>query len=47
LLRGQPAQDELRNIRLYIDRRAAAQKRAQEASGRIGAFSAGYGAGQE
>jgi hypothetical protein len=47
LLRGQPAQDELRNIRLYIDRRAAAQKRAQEASGRIGAFGAGYGAGQE
>ena len=47
LLRGQPAQDELRNVRLYLERRAAAQKRAQEASGRIGAFGAGYGAGQE
>lgn len=47
LLRGQPAQDELRNIRLYIERRAAAQKRAQEASGRIGAFGAEYGTGQE
>lgn len=47
LLKGQPAQDELRNVRLYLERRAAAQRRAQEASGRIGAFGAGYGAGQE
>ena len=47
LLKGQPAQDELRNVRLYLQRRAAAQRRAQEASGRIGAFGAGYGAGQE
>ena len=47
LLRGEPAQDELRNVRLYLERRAAAQRRAQEASGRIGAFGAGYGAGQE
>jgi hypothetical protein len=44
LLRGDPAQDELRNVRLYLERRAAAQRRAQEASGRIGAFGAGYGA---
>jgi len=47
LLKGKPAQDELRNVRLYLEQRAAAQKRAQEASGRIGAFGAGYGAGQE
>jgi hypothetical protein len=40
LLKGQPAQDELRNLRLYIDRRAAAQKAAQQASGRIGATGA-------
>ena len=41
LLKGQPAQDELRNVRLYLERRAAAQRRAQQASGRIGAFGAG------
>lgn len=41
LLKGKPAQDELRNVRLYLEQRAAAQRRAQETSGRIGAFGAG------
>ena len=40
LLKGQPAQDELRNVRLYLERRAAAQRAAQQASGRIGATGA-------
>lgn len=40
LLKGQPAQDELRNLRLYLDRRAAAQQAARQASGRIGATGA-------
>jgi len=47
LLRGQPAQDELRNLRLYLDRRAAAQRLQQEAAGRIGAAGASFGTGQE
>lgn len=40
MLRGQPAQDELRNMEMYMRRRAMGQALARQASGRVGAFGA-------
>lgn len=40
MLRGQPAQDELRNMEMYMRRRAMGQALARQASGRVGAYGA-------
>lgn len=41
MLRGEPAQDELRNMRAYMERRAKGQALGRQAAGRVGAFGAG------
>jgi hypothetical protein len=40
MLRGEPAQEELRNMRAYMERRAKGQALGRQATGRIGAFGA-------